>query len=257
MSDAAPTLFDAHLHIIDPRFARVANDDYLPPDFTVEDYRRRTAGLRVVGGAVVSGSFQGFDQAYLLDALAQLGPGFVGVTQLPTSVSDEQIVALAHAGVRAVRFNVRRGGSATLADLDTFARRVYDVANWHSELYIDSRDLVDLAGVVGALPKVSVDHLGLSREGLPHLLRLVEAGVYVKASGFSRGDLDVRTALGALSRANPTRVMFATDLPSTRAVRPFGDDDIDLVTEAVGDAAPAVLHDNARALYRPLADAGP
>ena len=36
-----------------------------------------------MGGAVVSGSFQGFDQSYLLDALDQLGPSFVGVTQLP------------------------------------------------------------------------------------------------------------------------------------------------------------------------------
>lgn len=252
-------LFDAHLHIIDPRFALVANDAYLPPAFTVQDYRRRTAGLSVVGGAVVTGSFQAFDQEYLLDALVRLGPGFVGVTQLPASASDEQIMSLAAVGVRAVRFNVRRGGSEMLAHLDALARRVYELAHWHSELYIDSRDLADLAGVVGALPKVSVDHLGLSREGLTHLLRLVEGGVYVKATGFSRGDLDVRTTLGALARANPTRVIFGTDLPSTRAPRAFSDHDIDLVVEAVGDdAAAAILHDNAHALYLPLAPvAGP
>ena len=71
-------IFDAHLHIIDPRFPLVPNKDYLPDPFTVEDYLRRTEALNVAGGAVVSGSFQAFDQSYLLDALDRLGPSFVG-----------------------------------------------------------------------------------------------------------------------------------------------------------------------------------
>ena len=190
MSRPRLALFDAHLHIIDPRFALVANDGYLPPTFTVEDYRRRTAHLTVVGGAIVSGSFQAFDQAYLLDALRRLGPSFVGVTQLPLTAPDEEIASLAAAAVRAVRFNVRRGGSETLAHLESLAQRVYELVGWHTELYIDARDLPDLYPVLSTLPKVSIDHLGLSRDGLPHLLRLVERGVYVKATGFSRGDLD-------------------------------------------------------------------
>ena len=71
-------LFDADLHIINPQFPLEPNAGYLPPSFTVQDYQDRTAHLSVVGGAVVSGSFQGFDQTYLLDALHRLGPGFVG-----------------------------------------------------------------------------------------------------------------------------------------------------------------------------------
>jgi predicted TIM-barrel fold metal-dependent hydrolase len=31
-------VFDAHLHIIDPRFPLVPNKGYLPPAFTVADY---------------------------------------------------------------------------------------------------------------------------------------------------------------------------------------------------------------------------
>ena len=105
------------------------------------------------------------------------------------------------------------------------------------------------------LPKVSVDHLGLSHEGLAHLLRLVEGGTYVKATGFSRGDLDVRATFGGLAPVNPARVMFGTNLPSTRAPRPFSDDDINLVVEAVGDdVAAAVPCDNALGLYHPLVD---
>jgi predicted TIM-barrel fold metal-dependent hydrolase len=94
-------LFDAHLHIVDPRFPLVANRGYLPEPFTVEDYRERTGGLDVRGGAVVSGSFQAFDQSYLADALERLGPALVGVTQVPASASDEEILALHRAGARA------------------------------------------------------------------------------------------------------------------------------------------------------------
>src|SRR3954447_26063794 len=96
-----PSLFDAHLHIIDPRFPLVPNQGWLPDPFTTEDYLARVAALGVVGGAVVSGSFQGFDQTYLREALRRLGPGFVGVTQLPATASDAEILDLAAAGVRA------------------------------------------------------------------------------------------------------------------------------------------------------------
>ncbi|MDP9406434.1 MAG: amidohydrolase family protein [Actinomycetota bacterium] len=252
MNGPRPPLFDAHLHVIDPRFPLVPNGGYLPPAFTVADYQARTAQLDVVGGAVVSGSFQAFDQTYLLAALAELGPGFVGVTQLPASVPDEQVVALAQAGVRAVRFNVRRGGSETLEHLDRLARRVHDLAGWHTELYVDSVDLPDLLPVLTRLPRVSVDHLGLSRAGLPHLLSLVEHGAHVKATGFSRSDLDVPAALRAVAAANPAALVAGTDLPSTRAPRPFHDHDLDLVLEALGpDLADAAFHRNALTLYQP------
>lgn len=243
-------VFDAHLHIIDPRFPLSPNEGYLPPAFTVADYLARVRHLGVTGGAVVSGSFQGFDQSYLLDALHTLGPGFLGVTQLPATVPDDEIARLDRAGVRAVRINVRRGGSASLADIDTLARKVHDVAGWHIELYIDARDLPPLAETILALPAVSIDHLGLSKEGLPHLLRLVERGMYVKATGFGRVDFEVPGVLRAVASANPGALMFGTDLPSTRARRPFDDSDLTLLVEALGSAATAALRSNAEALYR-------
>jgi hypothetical protein len=56
---------DRYVQLLEP------NAGYLPP---TQLHRAglpgpRTAHLSVVGGAVVSGSFQGFDQTYLLDAL--------------------------------------------------------------------------------------------------------------------------------------------------------------------------------------------
>lgn len=172
--------FDARFHIVDPRFPLFKNVGFLPGEFTVEQYRARTQGLGLVGGAVVSGSFQRFDQGFLLDA----------------------------------------------------------------------RDLPAVAVTLAALPAVSIDHLGLHPEGLPHLLALVERGVKVKATGFGRVELDVRETVRAVLDADPTALMAGSDLPSTRARRPFADADPDLLGEAAGPHGGAVFHDHAVAFYR-------
>jgi len=244
-------VFDSHFHIIDSRYPLVPNNGYLPEPFICSDYLRRTRHLDLAGGAVVSGSFQAFDQAYLKAALGELGPGFVGVTQLPATVTDQDLLALDAVGVRAIRFNVRRGASETVERLDSFARRVYELAGWHVELYIDARELGTLTDTLLSLPAVSIDHLGLSRDGLPMLLGLAERGVRVKATGFGRVDFDVRSVLRDLYTANPDCLMFGTDLPSTRAPKRYEDADLELVLDTFDDAAAAkVLCTNALSFYR-------
>jgi predicted TIM-barrel fold metal-dependent hydrolase len=244
-------IFDAHLHIIDPAFPLVPNQGYLPDSYTVAEYLNRVRGLGVTGGAVVSGSFQGFDQDYLVAALARLGPGFVGVTQLAASTSDREIRRLAALGVRGLRFNLRRGGSESVAHMREMAHRVFDLAGWHLELYADASLLGELEATLLALPAVSIDHLGLSRTGLPVLLRLVEGGVRVKACGFGRLDYPAAEALGAIHGVSPHALMFGSDLPSTRAPRPFLDSDVELIVDTLGpEAAGRVLRDNAIAFYR-------
>ena len=242
--------FDAHLHIIDPAHPLVENNGFLPDPFTVADYRARVEGLGVAGGAVVSGSFQAFDQGHLLESLAALGPDFVGVTQIPADTDDREILALHEAGVRAVRVNAARGGSASLSDLGRLARRVHDLAGWHVELYIDARDLENTWEQVAALPAVSIDHLGMHADGLPHLLRLVERGAKVKASGFGRAHLNPAEAIRAIMATDPTSLMAGTDLPSTRARRPFEDADLEIIRRAVDpDRLTDVMWHNAAAFY--------
>nr|WP_306292490.1 hypothetical protein [Solemya velum gill symbiont] len=68
-----PQIFDAHLHIIDPRFPLIENRGFVPEPFSVADYRQRVSDLPVVGGTVVSGSFQGFDQEVSCRGLAGVG----------------------------------------------------------------------------------------------------------------------------------------------------------------------------------------
>ena len=249
MASVAP-VFDAHFHVIDPAFPLIANNGFLPEPYTVDDYRAETASLDIAGGAVVSGSFQGFDQTYLIDTLERLGPGFVGVTQLPADVTDTEILRLDQAGVRAIRFNLRRGGSADVSDLEIMARRVHDLAGWHVELYAAAAALEDRVAMLASLPLVSIDHLGLSQDGLPVLMKLVGAGVRVKATGFGRIAGDLTAILKAIHAVDPAALMFGTDLPSTRTRR-FNPDDMTLIGETLGEsAAAAVFHDNAAAFYR-------
>ena len=244
------TIFDSHFHIIDSRFPLIENNGYLPDTFTCYDYLERVKGYNLIGGAIVSGSFQGFDQNYLLDALKKLGPSFCGVTQIPADTSDEDIFRLDNAGVRAVRFNLKRGGSEGLQHLDRLARRVHELVGWHTELYVDSSELEGLYKTIIALPSVSIDHLGLSAAGFKTLLRLVESGVHVKATGFGRVDFDIPTTLRELFATNPDALMFGTDLPSTRAPRPYRDEDLALVIDTLGEAgAKKVLYENAVTFY--------
>lgn len=102
------------------------------------------------------------------------------------------------------------------------------------------------------MPAVSIDHIGLSKAGFPTLLKLVDKGVKVRATGFGRVDFDVAAALKELYTANPKALMFGTDPPSTRAPRHYLDSDYDVVLNALGEEkATNVFYKNAFEFYRP------
>jgi hypothetical protein len=74
--------------------------------------------------------------------------------------------------------------------------------------------------------------------------------VKVKATGFGRVELDPAAVIEAIMHVDPTALMVGTDLPSTRARRPFQSDDFDRIAQAVApEHASAVFWDNAAAFY--------
>jgi predicted TIM-barrel fold metal-dependent hydrolase len=228
MPDGQRRLFDSHCHIIDHRFPIVANQGYLPPAFPLDAYLAQATPLGVRAGAVVSGSFQANDQTYLRDVLPRLGAGWVGVTQIPHDHADADIAKLDALGVRAVRFNMFRG-----------------------RIYADAAALAPHVGKLAKLPQLSIDHLGMTEAGLPVLLELVAAGCKVKATGFGRVHMDVATALERIAAVDAQALVFGTDMPSTRAQRPFAPADIDLVEKTLGaELAHRAFWTNPLALYR-------
>ena len=251
-SSSRGRLFDCHCHIIDHRFPVIANQGYTPPHFPLDVYRARAALLRVEGGAVVSGSFHGFDQTYLRAALQKLGNGWVGVTQVPSDFPDKDIVELESLGVRALRFNLFRGRIDGVDDVVSLARRAHAAAGWHAEIYADAATLAPHVAALSKLPRIVIDHLGMTEAGLPVVLDLVRAGAKIKATGFGRVKMDVASAIERIAKVNPAALMFGTDLPSTRAERPFSVDDISLIERVLGaQLAAKVYWDNAVELYRP------
>ena len=63
--------------------------------------------------------------------------------------------------------------------------------------------------------------------------------------------LDVPKTLEQVARTNPQALVFGTDIPSTRAERPFMPSDVDLVENVLGaELARKAFWDNPLALYR-------
>ncbi|MDQ0820332.1 putative TIM-barrel fold metal-dependent hydrolase [Arthrobacter sp. V4I6] len=114
----------------------------------------------------------------------------------------------------------------------------------HFEFYLDANDLVELEPVIAALPKVSIDHLGMTSMHRNVLLRLVSRGVRVKATGFGRVELDVASAIREIHKQNPEALMFGTDIPSTRAREPFQPKDVELVADILAEDASLALYEN-------------
>ncbi len=243
-------IFDSHFHIIDSKYPLVANNGYLPPSFTVDNYRKDVENLNVVGGAIVSGSFQKFDQTYLVDSLKILGQDYFGVANIPFSISDNEVDELDKSNVRAVRFNLKRGGSEGIKHMVQLSNRLYDNYGWHTELYVDSKNLKDLKSKLLALPKFSIDHLGLSKSGLEDVYYWANRGVKIKATGFGRLDFNPIPVMQKIVSINPLALMFGTDLPSTRAKTPFSFQHLkDLENHFSTDALNKIVYSNAKNWY--------
>lgn len=243
-------IFDSHLHIISPSFPLVENNGFIPDYFSVDSYLSRMQAYDLQGGVIVSGSFQGYDQSYLMTALEKLGNSFVGVTQLPVTVTESELIKLNHAGVRGIRFNLRRGGSENIKHLETFAKRVFDVVGWHTELYVSAQAADEMKQILISLPAVSIDHLGLSYKSIDTLLFFAAHNIKIKATGFGRVDFDVGNTLKKIYSENPESLMFGTDLPSTRAQRPFRDADAKLIKQLFSEKESGkILYQNAMNFY--------
>lgn len=245
-------IFDSHLHIIDHRFPIVPNQGYTPPHYPLETYLEQAKPLGVRGGAVVSGSFHGFDQSYLRATLTALGPGWIGVTQVPDDIPDQEIEMLSKIGVRALRFNMFRGRIDSVDQVVSLASRAHGVGGWHAEVYADAAALKPHVDKLATLKSLVIDHLGMTEQGVPVVLALVSAGqTKVKATGFGRVSLNVPDTLEKIAAKDPSALVFGTDLPSTRAKRPFEPSDVELVVRTLGeDMARRVFWDNALSLYR-------
>lgn len=249
-------IFDAHFHVIDDRFHLEENNGFLPAPFTYEDYNQHISEMKldIDGGAIISGSFQGFDTAYLkiLDEISQKYPDrkYVAIANVKTDASDNLIQELASKGVAGARFNLFRGNDASVSEIVSFSQRAFKLAGWTIEIQVSPNQLELLSAKLTKIPKLSIDHVGLRKASIPYLYRLADKGVKIKASGFGRLDFDPWPVLKKINAINNTALMFGTDMPGTRVKKVFSMDDINRFNNLFSEAdQKRILHDNAYQWY--------
>lgn len=215
-------IFDAHFHIIDYKYHIQENNGFKPDEFTYNDYDKKTRefDLDIRGGAIISGSFQGMDTAYL-EVIRRIKEqdgksDFVAVINLPIDVDHKKVLALNELGVTGARFNIFRGNATSIDQLVDIATRLYELVGWHVEVQINPEEIVSIKSKLLKIPRLSIDHVGLRKTGLDSLYELAAAGVKIKASGFGRLDFDPIEPLKKIHQINENCLMFGTDLPSTR-----------------------------------------
>lgn len=269
-----PLACDTHAHIFEARFPYSKERIYTPPDSTLADYKHLLKTLGCERAVLVQPSVYGDDNAAMLDALANGGPGFRAVAVTQPDVSDAEIEKLHQAGVRGLRFNVvdrRENKNQIPADMLRNVARKIAARGWHIELLVQLDEAADFASVLGKLGlAVVIGHLGYPKglaktwtqtRAFSDLLRLLDGDqCWIKLTGpyriTSEADMpysDVTDPARRLIAHAPHRMIWGTDWPHVMKKKPMANDGdmTDLLDQWIPDAATKkrILVDNPATLY--------
>ena len=264
-----PGTCDCHVHIYEDRFALAASATFKPPHAPVSAYRQVQRALGLQRAVLVQPTGYGFDNACLLDALAQLGDSAIGVAVVPPDVSDAELQRLHAGGVRGVRY-MMLGGTGPPLPWDTLQAMAARIAplGWHIDLQFDGRETPQRQALIDRLPGTRGDrpHRPLRRTGAGARRRVQGAAIGARprsalgqAVGAVRNlecratELRRRGAAGAGAGAlAPERCLWASNWPHpNRATLPADADLLALLTDWVPDAAARrrILVDNPALAY--------
>ena len=260
---------DCHCHVFGPaeRFPYAEPRSYTPDDAPLDR-------LGFNRGVLVQPSAYGRDNRAMLNALTRTPERLRGVAVGGSELNSATLKRWHEAGVRGLRANeFRRDGKpyyqngVGLRDVEPLYGLMADLG-WHLQLWIDTRDLPDLAPQIARVPvPVVVDHMGrleyhhgTSNPGFQALLRGVGEGrVWSKLSGTYRlgatppDYAQARPFHDALVAANPQNLVWGTDWPHPRPEGPVPDAQrlLDVFLDWTPDAAlrQAILTDNPARLY--------
>lgn len=155
---------DAHCHVFGPgnEFPYALERKYTPEDASKHDLFALRDFLGFEKNVIVQATCHGADNSALIDALQASKGKARGVATVTKSITDEELMALHHVGVRGVRFNfVKRLVDFTPQDeLEEIARRIAKLG-WHVVIYFEAADLPELWDFfTGLNTVVVVDHMG-------------------------------------------------------------------------------------------------
>ena len=249
---------DCHTHVFcDPhRFPFWSGRTYTPETATVDETRALHRALHVDRIVLVSSLVYGTDNSCMVDALRQLGHRARGIALIDDHISDTELDALAHVGVRGIRLNfVDFGVPDPVIIRQRFQAAVKRLSrrDWHIQIYTGLSVVEVLQDEVMASPlPIVFDHfagarasLGVSQASFDVLLKLVRSGkAYVKISAAYRVSdhapeyPDVVPLAQALVAANPQRILWGTDWPHPDSSR--------VPSRSISDIAPLLQIDDGR-----------
>jgi 2-pyrone-4,6-dicarboxylate lactonase len=231
---------DCHFHVIGPqaRFPMLAGRSYTPPEASLLDWKAALEPLGITQGVVVQPSVYGTDNRALLATLVEGSGRLVGVAAASAGISDEDLDALAAAGVRGLRFSHftpgdprAMAGFVPLCELPALAPRLRR-RELHVDLFTDTRLLGEIAPMLrDARLTVVLDHmgrtpaaLGIRHAGMSQLRALLDEGwCWVKLSGLANISNqapvydDVREIHDLLVGKHADRLVWGSDWPHTRS----------------------------------------
>jgi len=265
---------DAHCHVFGPAavFPFSPRRKYTPVDAPAETLFALRDHLGLSRNVIVQATCHGSDNAAMLDAIARSEGRARGVAVVDAGISRAELNALHEGGVRGVRFNFlkRLVGDAPKEDYVRIAEIIADLG-WHTVVYFESAELLELAPFITALPGVIViDHMGrpevadgLDGEGFGHVLDLMESDqrFWIKVSCPERLSVagppydDVVPFARTLVERFPDRVLWGTDWPhpNMKSHMPDEGELVDMIPQiAPSDALQRkLLIDNPMRLYWP------
>lgn len=247
MTDGLPrAACDCHAHVFGPaaRFPYAEPRSYTPDDAPLAAYLAHLERLGCARGVLVQPSAYGIDNTAMIDALTREPVRLRGVAVGGSELTPATLKQWHAAGIRALRANeFRRDGKpyyqngVRLADIEPFYGTMADLG-WHLQLWVDARDLPDLAAALARVPvPVVVDHMGrmdhhhgTKHPGFQALLRGVGGGkLWSKVSGTYRlgatapDYLEAKPFHDALVAANPDNLVWGSDWPHPRPEGPVPD----------------------------------
>lgn len=265
-----PGACDCHAHIFGPedRYPFSRHRTYTPPPASLDSYGRLMDTLGLDRAVIVQPSVYGTDNRATLDAV-QAGCGkFRGVVVIDENLDRREMERMHDLGVRGVRVNLLFKSGIEVSDVRRLAEKIAPFG-WHLQMLVDVSEFADIRTTLGQLPvDVVFDHMGhmptsigTDHPGFRDMLHLLETGrAWVKLSGAYRITAgtelpyeDVAPFARAIVKANPERVLWASDWPHPYVNIPMPNDGalLDLLEDWTPDTATRdrILRDNPQRLY--------
>lgn len=191
---------DSHVHVFGPtnRFPYSKERKITPLEAPKEKLFALHRQIGIERCVIVQSVIHGFDNSVVEDAILAGKGAYLGIALVPVTVTDNELLRLAEAGFRGVRFNFMRhlSNDASIHQVLEMTPRLKAVG-MHLQVHFESSLIHELGSLLAqSQVPVVIDHMARvdARKGAIHedfqgLLRLLKNKLFtVKVSGIDRID---------------------------------------------------------------------